>query len=76
MAGRGRAEDPLKTTTYGTGELIKAALGQGCMRLIIGSAGLPLRIAAPAWPRPWASASCEGWADGGGPHDRGADGRG
>jgi glycerate kinase len=31
--------NPLKTTTYGTGELIKAALGQGCTRLIIGIGG-------------------------------------
>jgi glycerate kinase len=31
--------NPLKTTTYGTGELIKAALGQGCTHLIIGIGG-------------------------------------
>ncbi len=28
--------DPLHTTTYGTGQLIKAALQQGCRRLIVG----------------------------------------
>ncbi|GAB6137479.1 glycerate kinase family protein [Halanaerobaculum tunisiense] len=31
--------DPTKTTTYGTGELIKAALDQGCRNLIIGIGG-------------------------------------
>jgi glycerate kinase len=31
--------DPLKATTYGTGELIKAALDAGCRRLIIGLGG-------------------------------------
>ena len=31
--------DPLITTTYGTGELIKAALDEGCKRLIIGIGG-------------------------------------
>jgi glycerate kinase len=31
--------NPLKTTTFGTGELIKAALEQGCRRLIIGIGG-------------------------------------
>lgn len=31
--------DPLKTTTFGTGELIKAALEQGCRRLIVGVGG-------------------------------------
>jgi len=31
--------NPLKTTTYGTGELIKAALDQGCTKLIIGIGG-------------------------------------
>ncbi|MBM7625077.1 glycerate kinase [Sporohalobacter salinus] len=31
--------DPTKTTTYGTGELIKAALDAGCRKLIIGIGG-------------------------------------
>lgn len=31
--------DPSKTTTYGTGELIKAALGEGCREFIIGLGG-------------------------------------
>jgi glycerate kinase len=31
--------NPLKTTSFGTGELIKAALEQGCRRLIIGIGG-------------------------------------
>jgi len=31
--------DPMKTTTYGTGELIKAALDQGAEKLIIGIGG-------------------------------------
>lgn len=31
--------DPLKTTTYGTGELIKHALHQGCRQFIIGIGG-------------------------------------
>nr|WP_282580109.1 glycerate kinase [Natroniella sulfidigena] len=31
--------DPLQTTTYGTGELIKAALEEGCRKLIIGIGG-------------------------------------
>ncbi|MBM4034622.1 MAG: glycerate kinase [Planctomycetes bacterium] len=31
--------DPMKTTTYGTGELIAAALGQGARRLILGIGG-------------------------------------
>jgi glycerate 2-kinase len=31
------ARDPLKTTTYGVGELIKAALDAGAQRLLIGS---------------------------------------
>ena len=31
--------DPLETTTYGTGELIKAALDEGCKKLIIGIGG-------------------------------------
>ncbi len=31
--------DPLKTTTYGTGELIKAALEAGCEEILIGIGG-------------------------------------
>lgn len=31
--------NPLQTTTYGTGELIKAALDEGCEKLIIGIGG-------------------------------------
>ncbi len=31
--------NPLKTTTYGTGELIRAALDQGCRRFIVGLGG-------------------------------------
>ncbi|NLL70592.1 MAG: glycerate kinase [Epulopiscium sp.] len=31
--------NPMNTTTYGTGELIKAALDQGCTRLIMGIGG-------------------------------------
>lgn len=31
--------DPLRTTTYGTGQLIRAALEAGCRRLIIGIGG-------------------------------------
>ena len=31
--------NPLKTTTFGTGELIKAAFEQGCRRLIVGIGG-------------------------------------
>lgn len=31
--------DPTKTTTYGTGELIKSALNKGCRKLIIGIGG-------------------------------------
>ncbi len=31
--------NPLKTTTYGTGELIKAALDSGCRKLILGIGG-------------------------------------
>lgn len=31
--------DPLVTTTYGTGQLIKAALDQGCRKMIIGIGG-------------------------------------
>ena len=31
--------DPLKTTTYGTGELIKAALDNQCSRIILGIGG-------------------------------------
>ena len=31
--------DPLITTTYGTGQLIKAALNQGCRKMIIGIGG-------------------------------------
>lgn len=31
--------DPLKTTTYGTGELIKDALDKGCQKFIIGLGG-------------------------------------
>ncbi len=31
--------NPLKTTTYGTGELIKYAMGKGCERFIIGIGG-------------------------------------
>lgn len=31
--------NPMKTTTYGTGELIKAALDKGCNRIIIGLGG-------------------------------------
>ncbi|NPV47418.1 MAG: glycerate kinase [Armatimonadetes bacterium] len=31
--------DPLRTTTYGTGELIRAALDEGCRKLIIGLGG-------------------------------------
>ncbi|WP_248925739.1 glycerate kinase [Paenibacillus hamazuiensis] len=33
------ARNPLATTTYGTGELIRAALDQGCRRFIIGLGG-------------------------------------
>ena len=32
-------ENPLKTTTYGTGELIKDALSKGCTNIIIGIGG-------------------------------------
>lgn len=35
----GEKRDPLRTTTYGTGELIKAALDRHCTRLIIGIGG-------------------------------------
>lgn len=31
--------NPMKTTTYGTGELIKAALDMGCRRIILGVGG-------------------------------------
>ncbi len=31
--------DPMNTTTYGTGQLIKAALDHGCMEIIIGVGG-------------------------------------
>jgi glycerate kinase len=31
--------NPLITTTYGTGELIKAALDQGCQKIIVGLGG-------------------------------------
>lgn len=31
--------NPLRTTTYGTGQLIKAALEQGCQRIIMGIGG-------------------------------------
>ena len=31
--------NPMKTTTYGTGELIKDALGKGCTRFIVGIGG-------------------------------------
>ncbi|MFU8794414.1 MAG: glycerate kinase [Dethiobacteria bacterium] len=34
-----RERDPKKTTTYGTGELIRAALDHGCKKLIIGIGG-------------------------------------
>mgnify|MGYP006276933589 CR=1 FL=1 len=34
-----KKRNPLKTTTYGTGQLIKAALDQGCRKLIIGIGG-------------------------------------
>ena len=33
------ARNPLRTTTYGTGQLIRAALDAGCRRLIIGIGG-------------------------------------
>lgn len=33
------ANEPLKATTFGTGELVKAALDAGCKRLIIGLGG-------------------------------------
>ncbi|MFW5981776.1 MAG: glycerate kinase [Halanaerobiaceae bacterium] len=38
LVPRGKA-NPLKTTTYGTGELIKAALDEGISKLIIGIGG-------------------------------------
>ncbi len=31
--------DPLKATTYGTGELIRSALGHGCRRIVVGLGG-------------------------------------
>jgi len=34
-----KERDPLLTTTYGTGELIKGALNQGCRKIIIGIGG-------------------------------------
>jgi glycerate kinase len=34
-----KERDPLKTTTYGTGQLIKDALDKGCRKLIIGLGG-------------------------------------
>ena len=34
-----RLRDPMVTTTFGTGELIKAALDMGCRRLILGIGG-------------------------------------
>lgn len=35
----GENKNPLLTTTYGTGELIKAALDRGCTRILIGIGG-------------------------------------
>lgn len=34
-----REKNPLKATTYGTGELIKAAMDRGCRKIIIGLGG-------------------------------------
>jgi glycerate kinase len=34
-----RKKNPLKATTYGTGELIKAALDRGCRKIILGLGG-------------------------------------
>lgn len=31
--------NPMQTTTYGTGQLIKAALGRGCTRIVVGVGG-------------------------------------
>ncbi len=36
---REEERDPMKTTTYGTGELIRHALDKGCRRIIIGIGG-------------------------------------
>jgi glycerate 2-kinase len=47
--------NPLLTTTYGTGELIKAALNSGCSRLIIGIGGSATNDGGMGWPRHWVS---------------------
>ncbi|HYF83313.1 MAG TPA: glycerate kinase [Clostridia bacterium] len=36
---RGDERNPMKTTTYGTGELIKHALDKGCKKIIVGIGG-------------------------------------
>ena len=46
--------DPRVTTTYGTGELIKAALAEGLAKIIIGIGGSATMMAEQGWPGRWA----------------------
>lgn len=39
--------NPMKTTTFGTGELIRDALERGCLRFVIGLGGAPRTM--PVW---------------------------
>ena len=45
--------DPMKATTYGTGELMRAAVKQGCARSSSESVAVRLSMVAPGWPRRW-----------------------
>lgn len=45
--------DPLKTTSWGTGELIRHALDAGVEHIIIGIGGTPPTMAARGWYRRW-----------------------
>lgn len=45
--------NPLLTTSWGTGELIRHALDAGFRRLLLASAAVRPMTAAPAWRRRW-----------------------
>lgn len=52
-----KERNPLHTTTYGVGEVIRDAIEKGCRRFIVGLGAVPPTTAALACCRLWASIS-------------------
>lgn len=49
--------NPLITSTYGTGQLIKAAIDEGMHKIIIGIGEVQLMTVALEWPELWGKIS-------------------